>query len=99
MKIFSIPAWWSDKRHPKRFLIQEFHKRISFSQENENESEDRMRHTTAFLSTETLEVPLKPGGQEASQLLLGVVHRMHHSSNQGEPKWLLLHLFEKLKTV
>lgn len=40
MKIFSIPAWWSDKCHPKRLLIRELHKRTSFSQENKNESED-----------------------------------------------------------
>lgn len=41
MKIFSIPAWWSDKCHAKRLLIRELHKRTSFSQENKNESEDR----------------------------------------------------------
>lgn len=33
------------------------------------------------------------------QLLLGMVHHAHPSRNQGEPEWLLLHLFEKLNTV
>lgn len=37
---------------------------------------------------------LKPGGV---QRVLGLVHQVHHSSNQGEPEWLLFRLFEKFK--
>lgn len=47
---------------------------------------------TWFLSIETLRRPLKPGGM---QVLLGTVHRVHCSSNQDEPKWLLFHVCEK----
>lgn len=83
----------------KDSLLENSTKELHFHKKMKNESEDpyeTYNWVSVYRDAESPSEARRPG---SVQLLLGMVHHAHPSRNQGEPEWLLLHLFEKLKTV
>lgn len=83
----------------KDSLLENSTKELHFHKKMKNESEDpyeTYNRVSVYRDAESPSEARRPG---SVQLLLGMVHHVHPSRNQGEPEWLQLHLFEKLKTV
>lgn len=83
----------------KDSLLENSTKELHFHKKMKNESEDpyeTYNRVSVYRDAESPSEARRPG---SVQLLLGMVHHAHPSRNQGEPEWLQLHLFEKLKTV